>query len=494
MTQVPTNQSFADEVKIDRLKVLWRVTLVGSAVIGWIVLNIGVLQRVDVVGSVLPFIVLAAVALVTRWFVNHNRYTIGAWSYSLGTMLAVAVALMFGARSEMGVQIIPFSFSLVIFIVGLLMRPQDTIFFALVSTALIIGVPAWQLGSFEFFSLYQIAAIALTVLSALLGIQVTGDLFQITDWALSNYQRERRIAGELFESRAALEKSLLRAQALSDQLKLINEDLAAARTAAEEAKHYRGQFLANMSHELRTPLNAVIGFSETMLKFPAMYDGIKLPSAYEDDLSQIYSSGRQLLNLINDILDLAKVDAGKLDIRMERVDLRSVVSSVVSTAAGLIGAKPVRLEVEMPDPSPALWADRARVSQILLNIYSNAAKFTDEGSIRLRVNETDEGVLVSVTDTGMGIAQNNLELIFEEFKQAETGRRDPRSGAGLGLAISRQLATLMGGRIWADSELGKGSTFHVLFQAYRDQDQQSPDVPPQTVEADLAETAVAQTA
>jgi signal transduction histidine kinase len=223
-----------------------------------------------------------------------------------------------------------------------------------------------------------------------------------------------------------------------------------------------------MSHELRTPLNAIIGFSETMLRFPAMYDDVKLPPAYEDDLQQIYTSGRQLLMLINDILDLAKVDAGKLDVRIDRVDLNPLLKKVVSTAGGLIGGKPVRLETDIPDDLPLIWADSARVEQVLLNLYSNAAKFTDRGAIRLTVSPAEGGVRISLSDTGIGISQDNLDVIFEEFKQAETGGRDPRSGAGLGLAISRQLMALMGGRIWAESELGKGSTFHFVLPAYEE--------------------------
>jgi signal transduction histidine kinase len=223
-----------------------------------------------------------------------------------------------------------------------------------------------------------------------------------------------------------------------------------------------------MSHELRTPLNAIIGFSETMLRFPAMYDDVKLPPAYEDDLQQIYTSGRQLLTLINDILDLAKVDAGKLDVRIDRVDLNPLLRKVVSTAAGLIGNKPVRLETDIPDYLPPVWADSARVEQVLLNLYSNAAKFTDRGAIRLMVSPAEGGVRISLSDTGIGISAENLDVIFEEFKQAETGGRDPRSGAGLGLAISRQLTTLMGGRIWVESELGKGSTFHFVLPLYEE--------------------------
>jgi signal transduction histidine kinase len=224
-----------------------------------------------------------------------------------------------------------------------------------------------------------------------------------------------------------------------------------------------------MSHELRTPLNAIIGFSETMLKFPAMYDGINLPNAYEGDLQQIYQSGRQLLGLINDILDLSKVDAGKLEIHMGKVDLKPIINGVLSTASGLIGNRPVKLETDLPDTIPSVWADDARVRQVLLNLYSNAAKFTDQGTVVLTVREVDDGIRVSVKDSGIGIRNESLDVIFEEFKQAESSKgRDPRSGAGLGLAISRQLMTLMGGRIWAESEYGKGSTFNFVMQKYRE--------------------------
>ena len=346
------------------------------------------------------------------------------------------------------------------------MLHANTLAIAAISAAIIIFAPMFGGHTVDNFGTFQLAAILLTFISAIIAAQVAGDLYQIADWAMSNYQRERRVAGELFENRQALEKSLARSTALGTSLQETNEELATARAAAEEAKHFRGQFLANMSHELRTPLNAIIGFSETMLKFPAMYEDVPLPVTYEADLQQIYTSGRQLLTLINDILDLAKVDAGKLDVRMERVDLHRVFSNVVSTAHGLVGNKPVHLETEIPDLLPEVWADEARVRQVLLNLYSNAAKFTEQGSITLTVEEIEDGVQISMSDTGIGIAPHNLSLIFEEFKQADTGGRDPRSGAGLGLAISRQLMTLMGGHIWAESELGKGSTFHLTLQSY----------------------------
>lgn len=460
---------YALEIRLDRLKLLWRVTLYGGIALLWIGLTIIYLQGGDVAPVLIPFLGVALTSALTHVFMARGRYAPAAWSYSLGMVLTICLGLM-TARGDL-TRILPFAFVILVFVVGLLLKPGDTLLVALISAAAIVGVPALTLGTLDFFSAYHFMAIIFAIISALIAIQVTGDLYQISEWAMSNYQRERRAARELFDSKAEVQKQFIRAQVLSEELKASNEQLAAARAAAEEAKHYRGQFLANMSHELRTPLNAIIGFSETMLKFPAMYDGVKLPSAYEADLGQIYTSGRQLLTLINDILDLAKVDAGKLDIRYEQVDLKAVINTVISTAAGLVQQKPIKLELDLPDPVPNLWADRARVSQVLLNLYSNAAKFTDQGYIRLTVREAGDNVHLSVTDTGCGIASHNLEVIFEEFKQAESDRRDPRAGAGLGLAISRTLVNLMNGRIWAESELGVGSTFHVVLPRYRGQDQ-----------------------
>jgi signal transduction histidine kinase len=172
-----------------------------------------------------------------------------------------------------------------------------------------------------------------------LAAQATGELYQISEWALQNYQKERRTNDELFEKRQELQRSLRRSEALGDKLQDTLGELQLAHQQAEEAKNFRGQFLANMSHELRTPLNAIIGFSETMLHFPMMYNDEKLPDTYERDLSQIFASGQQLLYVINDILDLAKVDAGKLEIHMEETSVDAILQAVQSTARGLVKDK-----------------------------------------------------------------------------------------------------------------------------------------------------------
>lgn len=464
--EIPTNIDFATDVKSDRLKLLNQVTLAAS--LGLVLLTFTLIAS-DVLSLLIWLaapLVLAAACVVSQLVLRRGHYEVAASIYTLGWLAAVAVALAEGGPTT--TRAVPFVFVLVIFVAGLLLRPSLTLLVALFTSVLTILVPTLvHDGDIQVIDGYQIVAIVLVWLSALLAVQVTGELYAVTEWALSNYQRERKSKDRLFDSRNELQRTLKRTEVLSEQLQDSNEALEKARAAAEAAKNFRGQFLANMSHELRTPLNAIIGFSETMLKFPVMYDNEALPAAYRADMNQIYTSGQQLLTLINDILDLARVDAGKLEIFMERVTLQPVIDAVMATANGLIGSKPITLECELPPTLPEVWADETRVRQVLLNLYSNAAKFTDSGTIRLRIRETDEGIQFSVSDTGKGIAPDQLEVVFEEFQQAESASgRDPRAGAGLGLTISRQLLDLMNGRIWAESTLGEGSVFHFILQPY----------------------------
>ncbi|NWG17282.1 MAG: HAMP domain-containing histidine kinase [Chloroflexi bacterium] len=460
---LPTKQDFATEVRADRLTVLWQVTLYGSLVVFWIIITIATLRHQDALAWLLAMAAVSVGCLMTRFFLRRDRYQRAVWSYTLGGLTGGAILLAWG--DDRAIQMIPFIFPVIVFVVGLLLSPRNTLLTAILAAAIVFFLPGLSQEGMLLHIELRLFAIGLIVASALLAAQVTGELYQVTEWALLNYQRERRTTEALHENRMLLEKALKRSQALSEELQETNEELESARAAAEEAKYFRGQFLANMSHELRTPLNAIIGFSETMLKFPAMYDDVPLPKGYESDLHYIFDSGRQLLNLINDILDLSKVDAGKLDMQIERVEPLPIIEAVLSISAGLLGEKPVELRRDFPAVMPSIQADPNRLRQVLMNLYSNAVKFTDTGSITLIVREAGEAVQFSVKDTGSGIDPKNHNLIFEEFKQAEVVGRDPRAGAGLGLAISRQLLTLMGGRIWVESEVGKGATFHFTVPA-----------------------------
>lgn len=231
-------------------------------------------------------------------------------------------------------------------------------------------------------------------------------------------------------------------------------------TSLKEVDQLKSQFLANMSHELRTPLNSIIGFSRVILK------GIDGPitDMQQQDLTAIYNSGQHLLGLINDILDLARIEAGKMELKFEEVHLSEMIHSVFSTAKGLVKEKPIQLIEMVPPDMPTIRGDTMRVRQVLLNLISNAAKFTEEGSITVetRVQKAPNGkleALINVTDTGPGISLEGQEKLFKAFSQVDGSATRKTGGSGLGLSICANLVQLHGGRIGVTSEEGKGSTF-----------------------------------
>ncbi len=223
----------------------------------------------------------------------------------------------------------------------------------------------------------------------------------------------------------------------------------------EEVDRLKTQFLANMSHELRTPLNSIIGFSRVILK---EIDG-PLTDMQRTDLQTVYESGQHLLSLINNILDIVKIEAGKMEVSIEEVDLKPVITSVMSTAVALVRDKSIELQTSLPDDLLLIQADSRRVRQVLLNLVGNSAKFTEEGFIRVEAKFDEKEVTISVVDSGVGIPEDKLEMIFEAFTQVDASSTRRAGGTGLGLSICQSFVEMHGGRIWVESKAGKGSTF-----------------------------------
>ena len=256
-------------------------------------------------------------------------------------------------------------------------------------------------------------------------------------------------------------------QILADQIAIAIENARAyelsqkAISDMKEIDRVKSQFLANMSHELRTPLNSIIGFSRVILK------GIDGPinDTQKQDLSAIYNSGQHLLALINNILDLSKIEAGKMELAITDVNMADMINVAMSTAVGLVKDKPITLHTIVPEDLPPARADNTRIRQVLINLLSNAAKFTDEGAITVEAKAVTSPtgkpeVMISVTDSGPGIAQNDQNKLFLPFSQVDDSPTRKTGGTGLGLSICRSLIEMHGGRIGLlRSEVGVGSTF-----------------------------------
>lgn len=245
-------------------------------------------------------------------------------------------------------------------------------------------------------------------------------------------------------------------------VKKIQEDLQAAKEAAEEANQAKGRFLAKMSHELRTPLNGILGMTTLAL-------GSELPPDVHSYIEDAHMSANQLLKIINDVLDYSKIEAERLTFENETFSLRQLLDDCIRTLSASAELKHIYLRCKVVTPLPEfVRGDRGRLLQILLNLLGNAVKFTERGGVVMSVEAKAAeagriGLNFKVTDTGVGIASGNLDSIFDAFIQADNSDARRFGGSGLGLAISSQLAAGMKGKIWAESVLGGGSTFHLLL-------------------------------
>ena len=256
-----------------------------------------------------------------------------------------------------------------------------------------------------------------------------------------------------------------------DELSVLAEDLNRTtkklgklyRQLAEASRH-KSEFLANTSHELRTPLNAILGYTELI------QDGIygDVPPRIREVLERVQSNGRHLLGLINDVLDLSKIEAGQLTLTISDYSVREVVQTVATATESLAAEKKLLLKTEIANNLPAATGDERRITQALLNLVGNAIKFTEVGEVALKATAHDGMFHLAVADTGPGIALKDQERIFGEFQQVDSSSTRRKGGTGLGLAISKRIIEMHGGRIWVESEVGRGSTFRFTLPVRSD--------------------------
>jgi len=275
---------------------------------------------------------------------------------------------------------------------------------------------------------------------------------------LTKAAENERLASELSLLNESLEDRIAEA---TTELEERNRQLEWQSRELERAYRLKSEFLASMSHELRTPINALLGYTSLMRDH--IYGSLN--ERQEESLDRMYGASQHLLELVNDILDLAKIEAGKMPVYVDEVDLDMLLKELAQTVEPMVRRKSIELTMDIGSDLPILQTDRTKVKQILLNLLSNAVKFTHEGEVgvRARALEEEERVEVEIYDTGIGISPEDLDTIFDDFRQIDQSSTREYGGTGLGLSITRKLLKLLGGTIRVESEIGEGTCFFVRF-------------------------------
>lgn len=283
---------------------------------------------------------------------------------------------------------------------------------------------------------------------------------QLSEWSWNYYRQGQVLLEEALDRKVELEQALSDLSEANRQLTRLNALAHGLRRVAEEANKAKEDFVARVSHELRTPLNMIIGYTEVILQSPEIY-GANLPEALLADLSVIFRNAEHLSALVDDILDLTEIETGQIALTKEEVYLLEIVKEATIAVRPLFDSKRLYLEVEVPAELPPLFCDRTRIREVLLNLLSNAGRFTEHGGVRVRAWQQGQDLIVAVTDTGPGIAAEDMARLFQPFQQLSPSVRKRYGGSGLGLSISKRFVELHNGDIWVESVPGVGTTFYL---------------------------------
>lgn len=310
-------------------------------------------------------------------------------------------------------------------------------------------------------SSYGVAVMLGSVFTGFFGWALSNNLLEAIASSSYHFHQARQLLEETRQNQSEISRMLKDQHHANYQLEKLNQMLAFARKRAEEARDDRDRFILAVSHELRSPLNFIIGFSDLMVNSPETYAPLEQwPAGLFEDIQEIYQSSTHLLSLINDILDLGKIDAQAMTLHREITRIEEILDEVYGMTNPLFLQKGLQLRLEIAADLPELFLDRTRIRQVLINLVNNALRFTERGGVTIAARAEDGQVLVDVTDTGSGIASEDLPKVFEEFRQVGTVNWQRREGTGLGLAISRRFIQLHGGRISVDSQPGIGTAIH----------------------------------
>lgn len=382
------------------------------------------------------------------WLVGHWRPASAPW---LAWLLLAATLML--ARFWCGWSGLLTLLAIPTALAGAMISPAAAVVAALVQSA---ALTLWLFGTLPAGE----GTMALIAIWAGAGLVAAlfHPVYQFAAWSWAHYALGQQLLEEARERQSQLKDTLDALAYANQQLDLANQRLAAMRRTAEEAERSKAAFVANVSHEFRTPLNIIIGLAELLMDAPAVY-GTELPPAVRRDIEVVHRNSEHLASLVNDVLDLSQVETGKMALQREWVDLAALVKSAVAIVEPLIREKNLRFDLQIPPGVPAIRCDPRRIRQVVLNLVSNAARFTERGGITVAIQANDGVVLVSVRDTGPGLTEADRVRVFEPFNQGGTLSATRSHGSGLGLSISRQFVEMHQGGITVDSAPGVGSEF-----------------------------------
>lgn len=386
-------------------------------------------------------------SLVLCYALKSRALTVASWLLMGGTVYAVTSAVFAFSAPE-----IVYLFAVPIVLASVLLDERMALVVAAITMCLTIGV---VLSVQEASPLLPILVVGLSGSTSWLSIRQLQIALQ---WSFDGYVRSHKSEESLRDRQAELARTLKSLDTITHKLSRANYMLTLARRDALEGQRQKQQFAQNISHELRTPLNLIVGFAEMIAQSPEHY-GEPLPPRYLRDVRVIYKNALHLQKLVNDILDLSRIEAAQMSIQLEHVEPRMLVNETYNTIRSLVEYHNLHFEIQVEPGLPPVLVDATRIRQVLINLISNAVRFTHEGQITLCVFIRENRVVFAVKDTGIGIPEADVPHIFDAFYQVDGSLNRKSGGAGLGLAISQEFVKLHRGHMWVESCVGKGSTF-----------------------------------
>ena len=414
------------------------------------------LQPVDHIGDTTWGPVFLGIGLAVAFVTQKRSPSLAAAAAIVG--LAVA---MLSTMWVTGAKVAPYMLAVVVSLAGLLFSMRIVVVTTVLCSIAVAVVSSLRWG-YSPISAEALSPVLVIGVVGVLSFLAVRNLYMALHWALDRAMAAQRNEEEARIHRGELARTLKALTEAYQRLEYVNYDLARAREAAEDARLNKQRFVASVSHEMRTPLNVLTALSEMMYLSPERYGDTPLPPGLRRDAREIYRSSKHLLRLIDDVLDMAQIEAGQMRIDFKPVDLRSIVTETLDMIRPLVRGKGTALRTELPADLPPVLVDRDRIQQVLLNLLNNAQRFTERGSITVRAKVEADEIEISVVDTGVGIPPDEHEAMFKEFYQVEGLVAQGQGGHGLGLAICKKFIEMHGGRIWVESDgiPGHGSQFH----------------------------------